>query len=215
MRKEKDFEQYLENIKKIAAEEGYDSLDETYVEHLKCRYLGQDVIIGTGVRITLRELKNTDLEPICAFTDTNDEAVLGAFLKESQKESEAYLKTYIEHMYPMYDYGIWAVVRNSDQKLIGLCGLGNPTVDGEECIDLGYYICPECRGLGFATEAVELALDYAKDYLELSSTCAVIKGENKISERVLEKFGFVLVKMREECGQKLCVYQKELDAGNY
>ena len=37
----KDFEKYLNEIKKMALEEGYDSLDETYVEHLKARYLAR------------------------------------------------------------------------------------------------------------------------------------------------------------------------------
>lgn len=215
MRNEKDFEQYLENIKKIAAEEGYDSLDETYVKHLKCRYFGQDVVIGRGTRITLRELKKTDIEAICAFTDAGEEAVLHAFLKENEQASREYLETYILNMYPMYDYGIWAVVRNSDQKLIGLCGLGNPAVDGEECTDVGYYICPECRGRKFASEAVGLTLNYAQNYLELSAISAIIKGENPASEGVLRKFDFAKKKQVEDCGKSFCVYEKSLITGNH
>ena len=109
MRTEKDFEQYLKTIEQMAAEEGFDSLDETYVAHLRSRFWGQDVIIVKGTRILLRELKNSDLEVFYGFSDAKEESVLQSFLKGSRAKSEEYLTAYISHMYPMYDYGIWAV----------------------------------------------------------------------------------------------------------
>lgn len=207
---EKDFEKHLEDIKKIAAEEGYDSLDETYVEHLKCRFYGQEVVIGQSARILLREIKMSDLEAFYGFADAKEEAVLQSFLKESKEESKVHLQAYIDTMYPMFDYGIWTVERIADGEIIGMCGLGNPVVDGAECTDLGYYICPKCRNQGFATEAIEIVLDYAKNYLEFPLICAIIKEENRISEGILRKFGFAYVKQSEESGRKISVYQKEL-----
>ena len=211
MRTEKEFEQYLENIKKMAAEEGYDSLDETYVEHLKCRFLGREVVIGRSARIILREMKMSDLEAFYGFSDAKEESVLNAFIKENRETSEEHLSAYIEYMYPMFDYGIWTVECVTDGEIIGLCGLGNPTIDGAECTDLGYYICPKCRNQGFATEAVEIALDYAKNYLEIPVIYAIIKEENRISEGILRKFGFRFQKQCENSGQKISVYQKEVE----
>ena len=54
------FEKYLEELKTIAREEGYDTLDEQFVERLRARYFGQDVVIGQTARVTLREMKMTD-----------------------------------------------------------------------------------------------------------------------------------------------------------
>ena len=210
MRTEKDFEQYLNTIKQIAAEEGFDSLDETYVAHLRSRFFGQDVIIGKGARIVLRELKNSDLEAFYGFSDASDETVLKSFLKENRAESEEHLSAYISHMYSMYDYGIWAVERISDGAVIGLCGLGNAVVDGAECTDLGYYICPKCRKQGIASECIEIVLDYAKNYLEIPLIYAIIKEENRISEGILRKFGFVYEKQGVNKDQKVSVYKKEL-----
>lgn len=211
MRTEKDFEQYLENIKQVAAEEGYDTLDSTYIEHLKCRFFGQELVIGRSARIILREMKISDLEAFYGFEDAKEESVLQTFLKESREASEEHLGAYIANMYPMFDYGIWTVERVEDGAVIGMCGLGNPTMDGAECTDLGYYICPKCRNQGFATEAVEIALDYAKNYLEFPLICAIIKKENRISEGILRKFGFQYVKQYENTDQKTSVYQKELE----
>lgn len=208
MKTEKDFEQYLNTIRQIAKEEGFDTLDETYVEHLKGRFFSQDVIIGKGARIVLRELKNSDLEAFYRFSDAKEESVLQSFLKETKEASEEHLAAYISHMYPMYDYGIWAVERIGDGEVIGLCGLGILDIDGTECTDLGYYICPKCRKQGIASEGIEIVLDYAKNYLEIPLICAIIKKENRISEGILRKFGFIYKKQIVNSHQKVSVYEK-------
>ena len=150
MKTEKDFLEYLKTIENIAKEEGFESLDETYKEHLRARFLGEDVVIGKKERILLREMKMSDLEMFYRFADAGNEPVLQAFIKETYAESVSHLKAYIENMYPMYDYGIWVVERIENGEVIGLCGLGQAEVKGEFCTDLGYYICPKCRNQGFA-----------------------------------------------------------------
>ena len=144
------------------------------------------------------------------FEDAKDEAVLQTFLKESREESEAYLQAYITNMYPMFDYGIWAIECVEDGAVIGMCGLGNPAIDGTECTDLGYYICPKCRNQGIASECIEIVLDYAKNYLEIPVIYAIIKEENRISEGILRKFGFTYEKQGVSNLQKVSVYKKEL-----
>ena len=165
MKTKKEFENYLNNIKRTALEEGFDSLDETYVEHLRARYFEEDVIIGRTSRTILRELKMEDLEALYEFEDAVNEPVLQAFIKEDKKTSEIYLHAYIQNMYPMYDYGIWAVEEKESERLIGLCGLGQSEVKGEFCTDLGYYICPKWRNQGIAAECIQFVLDYVKNYL--------------------------------------------------
>lgn len=206
----KNFEQYLCEIKKIAEEEGYTSLDETYVEHLKSRYFGESVIIGERDRIILRELKLTDVDGFYEFEDANTEEVLRSFVKESKEASEMHLKAYVQNMYPLYDYGIWAVELKNTKELIGLCGLGQTEIKGEYFTDLGYYICPKWRNQGIAGECVEIVLDYAKNYLEFPCIYAIIKEENRISKGILRKFGFQFTESWEKPEGKICVYRKDL-----
>ena len=205
----KDFQSYLDEIRKIAQEEGYDSLDETYVEHLKARYFGQDVVIGVSERVTLREMKMSDLEAFYGFEDASTEDVLQTFIKGSKAESEEYLKAYIENMYPMYDHGIWTVELTDTNEVIGMCGVGIAQVDEADCTDLGYYICPKCRKQGLALECIEIVLDYVKNYLEFDMIYAIIKEENRISRGILRKFGFDFVKITERDGEAVSVYKKE------
>lgn len=209
MKTEKDFLEYLNKIEQMAAEEGYDSLDATYVKHLEARYFGREVVIGRTERITLREMKVSDLEAFYGFADAWSEPVLQAFIKANREESASHLKAYIENMYPMYDHGIWTVERNDSKEIIGICGIGIREFSGAECTDLGYYICPKWRKCGFATECVEIVLDYAKNYLEFEHIYAIIKEENRISREVLRKFGFTYVETCEEITGTVSVYQKE------
>ena len=204
-----EFEKYLDGIKKIAAEEGYAELDETYTEHLRARFFGEEVIIGRGPRVVLREMKLSDLEAFYGFADAKEEEILQAFIKETFAESEAHLKAYIAHMYPMYDYGIWTAELLDTKEIIGLCGLGQREVKGECCTDLGYYICPKWRKNGLASECVEIVLDYTKNYLEFPCVCAIIKEENRISKAILRKFGFVYQESFAQPEGTLCFYQKD------
>ena len=209
-----EFEKYIESIRQIAREDGCDTLDAVYVEHLKCRFFDRDVVIGEGKRIVLREMRNSDLEAFYAFEDAGQEAVLGAFIKETIEESKQYLEAYIKHVYPLYDYGLWTVVEKENEEVIGICGLGQSEYPEAECTDLGYYICPKWRKRGIATECIEIVLDYAKNYLEIPLICAIIKEENRISRGILRKFGFKFVKNAEDSDGKISVYQKELGNGN-
>ena len=214
MKTEKDFLEYLKTIENIAKEEGFESLDETYKAHLRARYFGEDVIIGQTERILLREMKMSDLEAFYSFSDAGDEPVLQAFLKGTYAESEKNLKAYIENMYPMYDYGIWAVERIDDGEVIGLCGLGQAEVKGEFCTDLGYYICPKWRKRRFAYESIEIVLDYVKNYLEFPCIYAIIKEENRISKVILRKFGFEYKELCEKPDGNVAVYQKDFTEDN-
>ena len=214
MKTEKHFLEYLKTIENIAKEEGFESLDETYKAHLRARYFGEDVIIGQTERILLREMKMSDLEAFYSFSDAGDEPVLQAFLKGTYAESEKNLKAYIENMYPMYDYGIWAVERIDDGEVIGLCGLGQAEVKGEFCTDLGYYICPKWRKRGFAYESIEIVLDYVKNYLEFPCIYAIIKEENKISKGILRKFGFEYKELCEKSDGNVSVYRKDFTEDN-
>lgn len=210
MKTEKDFKDYIENILRMAQNEGWECLDETYVEHLRCRFFSEEVVIGKSERIMLRELQMSDLEAFYTFEKAEGDAVLGEFLQPSYEETREYLASYRRYMYPMYDYGMWAVVKMQTGEVIGICGLDHPKENMTDCVELGYYICPECRRQGFAAESIEIVLDYAKNYLEIPFICAIIKEENRISKKVLEKFGFTFFKEIKGTGQKLSVYQKVL-----
>jgi len=57
--------------------------------------------------------------------------------------------------------------------------------------NLGYWIHPDHRGNGYATEAVRLAVGHGFAELRLHRISATIVADNDASKRVVERLGFV------------------------
>ena len=103
------------------------------------------------------------------------------------------LKAYIKGQYRFCEYGIWALVRKTDGRIIGKAGLSNAkereTVranGSDEELELGYHVFHPYRRQGYAEEACRAILDYAKNELDCP-VCACVAGENTASVRLLRK----------------------------
>lgn len=83
----------------------------------------------------------------------------------------------------------WKMILNESQKVIGdLCFKG--TVK-EHTVEIGYGISPEYEGNGYMTEAVQAMTKWAFRQKDVIFVEAETDTENKASQRVLEKCGFV------------------------
>ncbi|AMQ18037.1 GNAT family N-acetyltransferase [Thermococcus peptonophilus] len=87
---------------------------------------------------------------------------------------------------------VFTVLETSSKSPVGFVGLHKINhKDGHA--ELGYFIAKEYWNRGYATEAVELALKYAFEWLNLRKVYARVYEPNIASIRVLEKNGFELV----------------------
>lgn len=80
----------------------------------------------------------------------------------------------------------------SKGELIGLVSLNNIDLYSRHA-GIGYWIWKDYWNRGYATEAVNLMLKYAFEWLNLNKVYAVIYEPNKASQKVLEKNGFKFV----------------------
>jgi [ribosomal protein S5]-alanine N-acetyltransferase len=85
-----------------------------------------------------------------------------------------------------YGFSLWAVIRRSDDRLIGQCGLARLR-SGETA--LGYTLAQDCWGNGYATETTIAWLRHGFSTLELDRIVAAVKPDNLASLRVLDKLG--------------------------
>ena len=86
-------------------------------------------------------------------------------------------------------YAPWKMVLNESQKVIGdLCFKGPVT---EHAVEIGYGVSPEYEGKGYMTEAVQAMVQWAFRQKDVIFVEAETDPENKASQRVLEKCGFV------------------------
>jgi [ribosomal protein S5]-alanine N-acetyltransferase len=86
-----------------------------------------------------------------------------------------------------YAFGVF--LRQSDE-LIGRVALSNVSRGAWQNATLGYYIDELHNRRGYATEAVQLALEFAFGSAGLHRVQAAVLPRNVASRRVLEKAGF-------------------------
>jgi ribosomal-protein-alanine N-acetyltransferase len=91
-------------------------------------------------------------------------------------------------------YGLWAMIRKSTCELIGDCGLVRQSVDGADETEIGYHVCRDLWGQGFATEAARACRDFGFANLKADRLIALNRPENLASRRVAEKNGMTIWK---------------------
>lgn len=84
----------------------------------------------------------------------------------------------------------WMIVDNSEQVVIGTCGLFNLRRHHARA-EIGYALIPSWWGKGITSEVVAEVLRYGFEVMQLHSVEAQLDPENIASKRVLEKHGFV------------------------
>lgn len=85
-------------------------------------------------------------------------------------------------------FSLYLVERKEDRQAIGLCGL----VQRDELpgVDIGYAYLPEFGRRGYAYEANQGLLKYAKQVLSMRELLAIVSPHNLASSQLLEKLGF-------------------------
>ncbi len=99
-------------------------------------------------------------------------------------------------MWQLVGFGGWAVVRKSDDQLIGTVALFNAWREFEpefgDDPEMGWIFATEVHGQGLAREACRLVLDWADQHLPEKPIWAIIAPANDPSIRLAGKLGFSL-----------------------
>lgn len=162
--------------------------------------------IAETKRTVIRELCAQDIDEVVKIS--REEHILkfvedGRVPEEEQKEK---LLAYIDNIYSFYDYGIWGIFDRADGSLIGLISLDLLTDTEEAEYEIGFFIRKERLGRGFAKEAIETVINYARNKLSTSELIAVTDCENVPARSLLEKCGFT-----EACRNDKMIYVKQLE----
>jgi [ribosomal protein S5]-alanine N-acetyltransferase len=104
-------------------------------------------------------------------------------------DAERYLQNGPLAMYAAHGVGLWLVEDRATHAPLGLCGLLHR--EAFEHRDLGYAFVPRAWGHGYALEAGQAVLSWARTEQGLKTIIAITSLVNPRSIRVLEKLGFV------------------------
>ena len=83
----------------------------------------------------------------------------------------------------------FAMVRQSDGKVVGSCGFKGPP-DSDGAVEVAYGVDPEYQGKGYATEAAEALANYALQSADVRVVRAHTLPHLNASMRVLTKCAF-------------------------
>ena len=92
-----------------------------------------------------------------------------------------------------HGFGLDRVSLASTGEPIGLCGLLQR--DYLDAPDIGYAFLQAHAGQGYASEAAQAVIDQARQAMRLPKLYALTSPDNLASMRVLEKCGFVFLKL--------------------
>lgn len=184
--------------------------DHRFLEQVVRRSQGLPWVIGESDRIVVREFLPEDADQMLPEPEDTD----GDRIFQSRELLEAYIRS----QYGFFQYGMWAIVRKSDGKILGKAGIScGGSMDGEEgedaqealapCgkdqllmergrthgdeipMELGYHLAAPYRGCGYAREACRIILQYIEEVYQ-SPVCARVQPDNVASVRLLEDLGF-------------------------
>lgn len=108
---------------------------------------------------------------------------------ELKKAYQEMLDGYLTHPKQGEWYAIWLVTRH-DGVQVGDLSFKGLNEDGS--VEIGYGIKDEFQGQWYATKAVRAAVDWALNQDGVLCVEAEAEPDNKVSQRVLAKCGFVL-----------------------
>jgi RimJ/RimL family protein N-acetyltransferase len=96
-------------------------------------------------------------------------------------------------------FGKQPVIELSSGRVVGYTGVGHISFEGKTWLEWGYRLVPECRGLGYATEA-SLALLARARQVYAGELLAIIAPGNLASRSVCRKLGFAFWKQAPVLG---------------
>jgi [ribosomal protein S5]-alanine N-acetyltransferase len=114
-------------------------------------------------------------------------ANIGDFNIKTAADAEARMRLRYFPQWEKYGYGACRVDRKEDGAQMGMCGLFRR--EGLDEADLGFAFLPAYRGHGYAIEAANAVVAYARDVLHLSGVLGVTLPTNKSSITILERAG--------------------------
>lgn len=96
-------------------------------------------------------------------------------------------------LFEEYGYGPYSMSLKTDGTMIGICGLFRR--DNLDDPDIGFAVLPDYCGKGYAGEAAQAVVSYARDTVGLEVLTAIVSPTNAPSIGLIEKLGLTFERM--------------------
>lgn len=160
-------------------------------------------------RLQLREFSRKDAGFILQLLNTPGWIrYIGDRQIKTEADARKFIQNYLIRAHQSSGLGFWRITLKDSNQSIGMCGLIKR--DYLDNIDIGYAIMPEYYKKGYALEAAQAVLNYAKQELKLVRLLAVVDKNNAASIKLLTNLGMVFEKtVNNPQGQEIHCYSLE------
>ena len=140
-------------------------------------------------RLVLRGWRSDDRPPFAAMNE--DPEVMAHFPTPLGRAASDLLLDGIAGHWAENGFGLWAVERASDGRLLGFTGLSRPGFDAPfmPVVEVGWRLARDAWGQGYATEAARAALRFGFETHGLREIVSFTVPANVRSRRVMEQIG--------------------------
>jgi RimJ/RimL family protein N-acetyltransferase len=164
---------------------------------------------GPTQRLAFRQMTADDLNNMAALLGDPD--VMRYYTGPKDRDEALAWIDWNQRLYRREGFGLWLITLCATGEFVGDCGLTPQEVDGTIDVEVGYLVCADRQGKGYATEAAAACRDYARDALGLKRLIAIIHPDNVPSQRVAEKIGLTLERDATfRSGQPVRIYATSL-----
>jgi RimJ/RimL family protein N-acetyltransferase len=205
---EKDYLSREEGVLKLLkTPEGYragifliedpDSCEREYLEKVYNRCIDEPLTIAETEHLLIREFAASDAKALYEIIKEPEVMQFAEYPDDDFDTFTDKLESY-RIAYRYFDCGMWGMFLKESGKLIGTCGINYASVDGEQVLELGYFISSQYSGKGYTFEAAKSAVDVAFKMPGQDRVYARVRRDNARSVRLLERLGFRFVKQLKD-----------------
>jgi RimJ/RimL family protein N-acetyltransferase len=162
-------------------------------------------------RLLLRRWRDDDIEPFAAIcADPEVMRYIGAGAVRSLVETKTAVQRF-EEEWEQKGFGLFALERVEDKRLIGFTGLSEPTYLPEimPAVEIGWRLERSAWGAGYATEAARSALAFGQQDRSLTEIVSIHQIGNEPSGRIMRKLGMTFDRETVDptCGRVVRVFR--------
>lgn len=151
-----------------------------------------------GKLVNLRVMEGEDVDFLIEYG--NDMRCMGEYWPDEQRSKSDWVKMFDNLQSSPRDFKVFIIQMKDGTKIGDIHhGLNQP----HNLMEIHYWLVQKERNKGYATEAVQLMVDYlflSKEFVRIQ---AITDVRNKPSQRVLEKVGF-----QREGTMRKCVFNR-------
>lgn len=139
-------------------------------------------------RLLLKEFTSDDSEFIIKLLNSPGWLkYIGSRSVKTKEDAVNYIQNRIRRSYLESGFGFYKIELRANGTKAGMCGLVKRASLDE--VDIGFALLPEYENNGYAFEASEAVMNFAKEKLKLHRLAAITVPYNNSSVKLLEKLG--------------------------